>query len=480
MSFEQFNVDPRCLEILTRQGIKQPTPIQERAIPAALEGRDVLAIAQTGTGKTLGFALPSVTRLAADRPVRNSMLVVTPTRELAHQVKDVLDPLARAVGLKTLCLYGGTDMRKQVRDLKQGAHIIVATPGRLLDHVRSRNIRFDQLSILVLDEADQMLDMGFLPDIRRIIAELPADRQTLMFSATFPPNISKLAADMQTDPVRIEVGRVATPTASVRQGAYNVESTKKLHLLSKILSEPHVETALVFMRTKRRTDKVAKALHKAGFKVEAIHGDRSQSQRQRALDGFKKGRFNILVATDVAARGIDVRGITHVVNFDIPATSEDYVHRIGRTARANATGDAITFVSPEEHRDFGSIERAIGIRIPREVWDGAGSVIGSGTEALPEAKRREPTPRAESQGENRRFDSPRPRRRSNGDDSRKNSRVDRDGATQSRARRNGSTRDEGFPRAFAKGPKRSESAGSGRPPRRSNRNRSSVRSERIA
>ncbi|MCA9418592.1 MAG: DEAD/DEAH box helicase, partial [Candidatus Omnitrophica bacterium] len=259
MNFDQFNIDPRCLAVLQRQGIQQPTPVQKEAIPVALEGRDVLAIAQTGTGKTLGFSLPSLTRLAAETPQRNSMLVVTPTRELAHQVNDVLNPLGQALGLKTLCIYGGVDMRKQTRALKEGAHIIVATPGRLLDHIRSRTIRFDHLSILVLDEADQMLDMGFLPDIKRIISALPEQRQTLMFSATFPPNIAKLATDMQTNPKRIEVGRVATPTESVRQGVYTVAQQKKLDLLSNILSQPNVETALVFIRTKRRTDKVAKA-----------------------------------------------------------------------------------------------------------------------------------------------------------------------------------------------------------------------------
>ena len=373
MNFDRFKIDPRCLAVLERQGIEQPTPVQERAIPVALEGRDVLAVAQTGTGKTLAFSLPALTRLGADRSnqrCQNCMLVITPTRELAHQVNDVLAHLGRAIGLRTLCIYGGVDMRKQIRELKQGANIIVATPGRLLDHLRNRTIRFDDLSILVLDEADRMLDMGFLPDIKRILETLPKQRQTMMFSATFPDNIAKLAAKMQNNAQRIEVGRIAIPTESVRQGVYSVDQKKKLDLLSKILCGPTVETALVFMRTKRRTDRVAKALHKAGFRAEAIHGNRSQNQRQRALDGFKSGRFNILVATDVAARGIDVRGITHVVNFDIPACSEDYVHRIGRTARANAEGDAITFVTPEEHRELGSIERAIGKKLTRETWDG--------------------------------------------------------------------------------------------------------------
>jgi ATP-dependent RNA helicase RhlE len=375
MSFDRFKIDPRCLAVLEHQGIEQPTPVQERAIPVALEGRDVLAVAQTGTGKTLAFALPALTRLGASRSARpnqqNNMLVVTPTRELAHQVNEVLSPLGRALGLRTLCIYGGVNMHRQTSELKRGANIIVATPGRLLDHIRGRSIRFDDLSILVLDEADRMLDMGFLPDIKRILETLPKERQTMMFSATFPDNIAKLAAKMQNNAQRIEVGRIAIPTESVRQGVYSVDQKKKLDLLSSILCEPNVETALVFMRTKRRTDRVAKALHKAGFRAEAIHGNRSQSQRQRALDGFRTGRFNILVATDVAARGIDVRGITHVVNFDIPASSEDYVHRIGRTARANAEGDAITFVTPEEHRELAGIERAIGKRLTRETWDGS-------------------------------------------------------------------------------------------------------------
>ncbi len=446
MSFDQFNIDPRCLAVLDHQGIKQPTPVQEKAIPVALEGRDVLAIAQTGTGKTLGFSLPSLTRLAMDRPKRNSMLVVTPTRELAHQVNDVLNPLGRALGLQTLCIYGGVDMRKQVRALKQGANIIVATPGRLLDHIRSRTIRFDQLSILVLDEADQMLDMGFLPDIKRIIAELPKERQTLMFSATFPNNIAKLAANMQTNPQRIEVGRIATPTESVRQGVYTVDPRKKLDLLSNVLSQPNVETALVFIRTKRRTDKVAKALYKAGFRAEAIHGDRSQSQRQRALDGFKSGRFNVLVATDVAARGIDVRGITHVVNFDIPATSEDYVHRIGRTARANAKGDAITFVAPDEHRDLGSIERAIGKKLKRETWDGTVPA----RPAVEERYEREPSRSNSSRRKPNKFkteagsEGHRPRR--NG-----STRTEGERTESRRPRRNGSTRSNSTGRGSSQG-----------------------------
>ena len=375
MSFDQFGLDQRCLRILKTQGIKEPTPIQAQAIPVALEGRDVVAIAQTGTGKTLAFALPTLTRLSASSASRTGMLVVTPTRELAHQVNAVIEPFGRALGLRTSCIYGGVGMQPQAQALRKGCAVIVATPGRLLDHINRGNVRFNNLETLVLDEADRMLDMGFLPDIRRILAKLPTKRQTLMFSATFPKEIERLASSMQSDPVRVEVGAVATPVEAVRQGVYTVDPSRKLNLLSTVLGKPDVESALVFSRTKYRTDRVAKALHREGFKVKAIHGGRTQHQRQQAIDGFRKGRYQVLVATDVAARGLDVQGITHVVNFDIPATSDDYIHRIGRTARANAVGDAITFVCPDDFTTLGSIERVLGKNLPREEWDGAVPVL---------------------------------------------------------------------------------------------------------
>ena len=375
MSFDEFSIDPRALSVLRVQRITEPTPVQAQAIPVAFEGRDVVVVAQTGTGKTLAFALPSLTRLAAGPSVRNGMLVLTPTRELALQVHEVIEAFGKALHLRSACVYGGVGMEPQTQALRRGCAVIVATPGRLLDHMTRGNVRFDHLSILVLDEADRMLDMGFLPDIRRIIGKLPKDRQTLMFAATFPREIGRLAADMQRDPLRIEVGAVATPVESVRQGVYTVDQAAKVGLLSKILREPHVQSTLVFLRTKHRTDRVAKSLHKAGFKVQAIHGDRSQRQREQALDGFRQGRYTVLVATDVAARGLDILGISHVINFDIPMSSDEYIHRIGRTARASAEGDAITFVCPDEYLELRTIESALGKNLPREEWDGAVPVV---------------------------------------------------------------------------------------------------------
>ena len=285
-------------------------------------------------------------------------------------------------------------MEPQTKALRRGVDIIVATPGRLLDHIERGNARFNDLSILVLDEADRMLDMGFMPDIKRIVSKLPKERQTLMFSATFPKEIERMAATLQNNPERVEVGAIAKPADAVAQAVYTVQQDGKMRLLTKLLREPGVDSALVFLRTKHRTDRVAKTLQRDGFKVQAIHGGRSQSQRQQAIDGFRKGRFRVLVATDVAARGIDVDGITHVVNFDIPNSSDDYIHRIGRTARASATGDAITFVSPQDSVALSSIEKALGRNLPQQEWEGAVPVLslykpnGSGGRGRGSSRRR--------------------------------------------------------------------------------------------
>ncbi|NUM54354.1 MAG: DEAD/DEAH box helicase [Candidatus Hydrogenedentes bacterium] len=371
MSFDNLNIDPRCLRVLKANRIATPTPVQAQAIPVALEGCDVIAIAQTGTGKTLAFGLPSLTRLARENVRGTRMLVLAPTRELAQQVHDVLDPHARALGLRAACVYGGVGMERQAQALRNGTPIIVATPGRLIDHMQRGNVNFKHLSILVLDEADRMLDMGFMPSIERILREVPKERQTMMFSATFPKEIAELTKSMQRDAIRIQVGAPAQPAKDVKQGVYAVHGDKKLGLLADILRKDEVTSALVFLRTKHRTDKIAKALHKEGFKAQAIHGGRSQRQRQQAIDGFRAGHYNVLVATDVAARGLDVQGISHVVNFDVPNCSDDYVHRIGRTGRANASGVAYTLVCPEEGRTLREIERDLGNVIPREDWDGA-------------------------------------------------------------------------------------------------------------
>jgi ATP-dependent RNA helicase RhlE len=369
--FAELGVRPECLGLLKKQSITEPMPIQTRAIPPALEGRDVVAIAQTGTGKTLAFGLPLLARLADAKSAHATALVLSPTRELAQQIFDVLKPLARAMGLRATCVYGGVNMDRQIQDLRSGGGLIIATPGRLLDHIGRGNTAFQTLTTLVLDEADRMLDMGFLPDIRRIMDRLPEERQTLMFSATFPSAIARLAEDMLIDPLRLEIARSATPSDTVRQCVYTVDQDAKLNLLAKLLDGDAVRSAIIFVRTRRRADRVSRALDRKGLRTEAIHGDRSQIQRQRAMDAFARGKVSYLVATDVAARGIDINGISHVINFDIPAAPDDYVHRIGRTARAHADGDAVTFVSQEDSETLRDIEIALGHRLERIEWEGA-------------------------------------------------------------------------------------------------------------
>jgi len=378
VSFDELNIDPRCLKVLKGQQITIPTPVQAQAIPVALEGCDLIAVAQTGTGKTLAFGLPALTRLAQQNVRGTRMLVLAPTRELAVQVNTVLEPHARALGLRTACVYGGVGMDRQAQALRTGTPIIVATPGRLIDHMQRGNVNFKNMEVLVLDEADRMLDMGFLPSITRIVDAIPEERQTMMFSATFAKEIADLTKTMQRNAIRIQVGALASPAKDVKQGVYAVHGDKKLGLLSDILRNPEVTSALIFMRTKHRTDRIAKALHKEGFRAEAIHGGRTQRQRQHAIDGFRNGHYSVLVATDVAARGLDVQGISHVVNFDVPNTTDDYIHRIGRTGRANASGIALTLVCPEEGSALRAIERDLGNAIPREDWEGAIHIGGHG------------------------------------------------------------------------------------------------------
>ncbi len=375
MPFEDYAIDPLCLKVLHNMGITEPTPVQALALPIALTGQDLIATAQTGTGKTLGYALPSLTRLAAEKTRRNRMLVLVPTRELAVQVEAVIRDHARALKLATVLVYGGVGMNEQGARLQKGVDVVVATPGRLLDHMGRGNADFRHLEILVLDEADRMLDMGFLPDIKRIISKLPRERQTMMFSATFAPELERLAKDMLHNPERVSIGAVAMPVDAVRQLVVPVRQDDKSKMLLQIFEEEHMDQAIVFLRTKSRTDRVAKVLTKAGHNAAPIHGDLSQSQRQKALQGFREGKYAILVATDVAARGLDIQDISHVINYDIPENPDDYVHRIGRTARAEREGDAITFVTPADASALGAIEKTIGRNIPRKEYEGAPPIL---------------------------------------------------------------------------------------------------------
>jgi ATP-dependent RNA helicase RhlE len=366
MSFSSFDLDARILRGVEDLGFTDPTPIQRDSIPPALAGRDVLACAMTGSGKTAAFVLPILQRLTTNPRRGTRALVITPTRELAAQINEHLGQLARHARVTSATVYGGVGMDPQTRALRGGTNVIIATPGRLLDHIEQRHCDFSGLEVLVLDEADRMLDMGFLPDVRRILRHLPAKKQTLFFSATMPAEIAGLTRSMLRDPVAIGSERKAAPATGVTQSVYSVRRDAKQSLLVDLLrSRSDMESVLVFTRTKHRTNRVADYLEDHRIHATRIHGNRSQAQRAQALDGFKKKRFRVLVATDIAARGIDVSDLTHVVNLDVPAASEDYIHRVGRTARAGAVGEALTFVSPEEEQDLRHIENAIGKRLPR-------------------------------------------------------------------------------------------------------------------
>jgi ATP-dependent RNA helicase RhlE len=365
VTFAPLGLHPSLLKGLKELGFARPTPIQADAIPAALTGRDVLACASTGSGKTAAFLLPIVHRLIERPRGVTRALVITPTRELAAQIVADLNDLAVHTPITGAAVFGGVGMGPQEHAFRSGVDVIVATPGRLLDHFRSRYASLSGLEYLVLDEADRMLDMGFLPDIRRVLKHIPGQRQTLFFSATMPPPIALLTRDILKDPVTINLQRHAAPATGIVQAVYPVPQDLKTSLLLSLLREGIVQDALVFTRTKRRADRVARYLVRHGLKAERIHGDRSQSQRTAALAGFKEGKFRVLVATDIAARGIDVEQLGHVVNFDVPLVPDDYIHRVGRTGRADATGDAFTFVSDQEEGDLRSIEKAIGKRLPR-------------------------------------------------------------------------------------------------------------------
>jgi ATP-dependent RNA helicase RhlE len=365
MPFKALGLNPLLVRAVREMGYTEPTPIQAQAIPAILAGRDLIATAQTGTGKTAAFLLPILHQLLDLPRGTTQALIITPTRELAQQIDDVCLGLAYHTPLRVGLLVGGASMGPQEKALRAGVEILLATPGRLLDHMRKTQDRFDQLHTLVLDEADRMLDMGFLPDLKRIITRLPAREQTLLFSATMPPVIAKLAADILHQPQTIQVGRRSAPAVGITQAAYPVAEHLKTSLLRHLLRNTDMPSVLVFTRTKRSAHRLARTIAADGFAVTELHSDRSQPQRNRAMEGFRRGEFQVLVATNIAARGLDVEHITHVISFDVPDVPDDYVHRIGRTARAEAEGDAFVLVSPAEEKSLASIERHIGQRLPR-------------------------------------------------------------------------------------------------------------------
>ena len=374
MPFRALNLSPQILKAVQEAGYTEPTPIQIAAIPHVLAGHDIIGIAQTGTGKTAAFVLPILTKLAATigdgRKYSTRALVVAPTRELVVQIEENVRAYAKHLPLRMATVFGGVSERPQLEALRSGVDLVVATPGRLIDLMGQRAANFSRLEFLVLDEADRMLDMGFLPPIRQIVKALPRERQTLMFSASLSREIEKLTHEFQRAPKIVEIGRRANPADTVTQLIYEVRSHLKPALLLHLLADPKFDTVLVFTRTKHGADRIARRLESSGIKTGTIHSNRSQSQRLRALKDFKSGAVRVLVATDVAARGIDVDGISHVVNYDFPMHSEDYVHRIGRTGRAHAIGDAISFVTAEDQGPLRSLERFIGRGIVRKRAEG--------------------------------------------------------------------------------------------------------------
>ena len=362
MSFTSFNLHPQIAAGVQALGYSVPTPIQLKAIPPVLRGQDVMGVAQTGTGKTAAFVLPILERLIKRPPGRTRALVIAPTRELADQINTHIAALGRQTHLRSATIYGGVAMSPQVQKLRSGVEIVVACPGRLLDHLQQGTIRLSDLEVLVLDEADRMFDMGFLPDIRKILRYVPAKRQTLLFSATMPDDIRQLAQDVLHAPVTVEVNP-SSPARTVAHALYPVEPHLKTDLLLNLLRHTDTKSVLIFTRTKHRARRVGQQLEKAGFRASSLQGNLSQKQRQAALDGFRDGRYQVLVATDIAARGIDVSRISHVINYDMPDSADAYTHRIGRTGRAEKNGDAFTFTTREDGAMVRSIERVLGKKV---------------------------------------------------------------------------------------------------------------------
>jgi len=390
MSFNTFNLDARLLRNVAAMEFEEPTPIQTATIPSALEGRDILGSAETGTGKTAAFLLPLLQKLLNAPPAKlqtqTRALILVPTRELALQVTDQAAQLSRALPIRVATIYGGVGLKPQEQALRQGVDVVIATPGRLLDHISRRNISFNALQVLVLDEADRMLDIGFLPDIRRVARLLPTNRQTMLFSATLQP-IIELAGELTNKPVRVEVEKNITPDA-ITQVLYPVPEHLKFKLLEHLLTDKKLESVLIFTRTKHRADRLVRNLQRSKISAAVIHGNRSQSQRVNALEAFRNGRTRVLVATDIAARGIDVEGISHVVNYDVPMQPEDYVHRIGRTGRAQAVGHAYTLVTALDERMIHRIEYILKEKIERRRVEGIDYAAPAANIPSPEEIRR--------------------------------------------------------------------------------------------
>jgi superfamily II DNA/RNA helicase len=369
MSFTQFHFHPGIQSGICDAGYNSPTPIQQKAIPPILGGKDILGLAQTGTGKTVAFVLPILQHLLkthrTELSAAPSALIMAPTRELAEQIHESIVMMASHTPVKSVAVYGGVGKHRQIKTLKQGVDIVVACPGRLLDLMNEKALSLKGIDTLVLDEADQMLDMGFLPDIRRIIRSLPKKRQTLVFSATMPKMIGKLAQDILNHPVKVQVNHNG-PAPRIAHGRFNVQKEKRTALLKTLFSKNGMASTIVFTRTKHKAKSLAVQLKKSGFNAVSLQGNLSQNQRRRAMDGFKRGTFKILVATDIAARGIDVSGVSHVINYDLPDTVETYIHRTGRTGRANKPGQAYTFTTREDNKTITLIEKALGRKMTEE------------------------------------------------------------------------------------------------------------------
>lgn len=360
-SFHQLGLDPPILKVLDQLKFHTPTPIQAQAIPDGIKGEDIIGVAQTGTGKTMAFGLPIIQRLIRHG---GKGLIILPTRELAMQVEEALHKIGRSFGLRTAMIIGGAPINGQIKDLRKNPHVIIGTPGRMIDHIEKRTIDFHKVRVLVLDEADRMLDMGFSPQIKKILRVVPKERQTMLFSATMPADIVKIATEHMKRPTHVEVARQGTTAEKVDQEIYIVAKNQKKELLERLLKQ-YEGTVLVFSRTKYGAKKICKDINRLGYKAAEIHSNRSLNQRKEALEGFKKGKYRVLVATDIAARGIDVKGIALVINYDVPEYAEDYVHRIGRTGRAGMAGHAITLIMPSQSDKLRKIENLIATKLPQ-------------------------------------------------------------------------------------------------------------------